>query len=268
MKAILFGIDGKKKKEIELPEQFNEDVRPDIIKRVFHAIQTNKRQPYGASKDAGKRTSVRLSKRRRDYRGTYGYGISRTPRKILSRRGLRFYWVGAFAPQTVGGRRAHPPKPIKKIEKVNKKERRKAIRSAISATVIRDIVSKRGHIVPENYPIIIESKIENINRTKKAKEILKLLNLEKELERAEKKKIRAGIGKIRGRKYKKKKGPLLVVSKKCPIIKALRNIPGFDITTVKNLNVELLAPGAVPGRLTIWTDKAIELMKKENIFMD
>ena len=267
MKTILFGIDGKKKNEIELPKQFNESIREDIIKRVFHAIQSNKRQPYGPSKDAGKRASVRLSKRRRDYRGTYGYGISRTPRKILSRRGLRFYWVGAFAPQTVGGRRAHPPKPIKRIEKVNKKERRKAIRSAISATIIKDIVSKRGHIVPENYPIIIESKIEGIEKTKEAKEILKLFNLEKELKRAEKKKIRAGKGKIRGRKYKKKKGPLVVVSKKCPLIRALGNVPGVNVVSVKNLNVKLLAPGAVPGRLTIWTDKAIELMKKENIFM-
>ena len=70
--------------------------------------------------------SAKLSKRRRAYRGSYGFGISRTPRKILSKRGRRLGWVGAVAPNTVGGRRTHPPK-AEKIwrEEINTKERRK-----------------------------------------------------------------------------------------------------------------------------------------------
>ena len=47
-------------------------------------------------------------------------------------------WVGAFAPGTVGGRRAHPPKSEKIwSKKINKKENAKAIRSAISATLLK-----------------------------------------------------------------------------------------------------------------------------------
>jgi len=237
-------------------------------KRAVLTYQSNRRQRYGAGKEAGKRASATLSKRRRAYRGSYGLGISRVPRKILSRRGTRMNWVGAFIPGTVGGRRAHPPKAEKKwSKKINKKERRKAIRSAISATVSKDIVKNRGHIVPENYPFIIESKIESLDKTKKVIEILELLGLKEELRRTTKKKIRSGKGKIRGRKYIKKIGPLIVVSKEDKLTKASKNIQGVDVIVVKNLNVEALAPGASPGRLTLWTDAAINRLEKENLFL-
>ena len=77
--------------------------------------------------------------------------------------------------------------------------------------------------------------------------------MEKELERISEKTIRAGVGKNRGRPYKKKKGPLFVVSGKCNLLKAAKNVPGVDVCVVKDLNAELLAPGATPGRLTIFT---------------
>jgi large subunit ribosomal protein L4e len=35
-----------------------------------------------------------------------------------------------------------------------------------------------------------------------------------------------------------------------------------DVTTVANLNVELLAPGTHPGRLTVWTSSAIERLSE------
>ena len=133
-----------------------------MIKRAVHALQSHKRQPYGASPTAGKRASAKLSRRRRNYKTSYGIGISRVPRKILSRHGTRMHWVGAFAPGMVGGRRAHPPKAEKCFSlKINQKERIKAIRSAISATIIRDIVSNRGHILPSIYPIVIETEFES-----------------------------------------------------------------------------------------------------------
>ena len=97
-------------------------------------------------------------------------------------------------------------------------------------------------------------------------DVLKNFGLEKELERVSKKSIRAGRGKTRGRKYKIKKGPLLIVSKQSDVIKAVSNIPGIDIVNVKNLNVEMLAPGEVPGRLTLWTVSAIENLEKEKLF--
>jgi len=266
MKADILNTKGEKVKTINLPEQFSEEIRPDVIKRAVLAIQANKRQPYGASTRAGKRASAKLSRRRRKYRGAYGHGISRVPRKILTRRGTNFFWVAAVAPGTVGGRRAHPPK-AEKIwkQKVNIKERRLAIRSALSATCIKEIVEKRGHI-SKHIPIIIESSFENAKQTKEIREALIKLGLEKELERASVKKIRPGKGKSRGRKYKTRKGPLIVVSAKCELQRSANNIPGIDISVVNSLNAELLAPGSEPGRLTIFTDKAIDRLEKEKLF--
>ncbi len=252
----------------DLPVQFREEVREDLIKKAVVVIQANKRQPYGADPKAGLRASAQISKRRRKYRGCYGHGISRTPRKIMSRRGTNMNWTGAVAPNTVGGRRAHAPKAEKVWkQKINKKEKRKAIRSALSATVIPAIVEKRGHKVPKEYPFIIEDKFESLNKAKEIKDVLMKIGLKEDLERSEQKTVRAGRGTMRGRKYKKKKGPLLVVSKKCNALKASQNIPGVDIVEVKNLNSELLAPGTAVGRLTIFTNSAMELMEKEKLFM-
>ena len=266
MKADILNTKGEKVKTIDLPEQFNEEVRPDIIKRAVLVIQANKRQAYGANPRAGKDYSAKLSRRRRKYRGSYGHGISRVPRKILTRRGTNFYWVGAVAPGTVGGRRSHPPKSEKSwSQKINVKERRLAIRSALAATCIKELVEKRGH-VSKHVPIIIESGFEGLKSTKEVKEALLKIGLEKELERASVKKIRSGKGKRRGRKYKARKGPLILVSGKCEIQKSAKNIPGIDVSVIDSVNAELLAPGSEPGRLTIFTDKAIERLEKEKLF--
>ena len=266
MKAKIFDLEGKAKKEIELPEQFEEEVHPNLIKRAVLAIESKERQRYGAMPKAGERSVAKLSKRRRNYKGSYGHGISRVPRKIFWRRGTQFGWQGAFAPGMVGGRRAHPPKATKIFEeKVNKKERRKATRSALAASLIKEYVEKR-HIVPNTIPIIVESKFEYLDKTKGVKEILIKLGLEKELKRIDVKKVRAGKGKNRGRKHRIKCGPLLVVSKGCPLEKAGRNLQGVEISKVTSLNAKKLAPGCVPGRLIIWSEDSIERMKKEKLY--
>ena len=267
MKLDIIDLTNAKVGEIILPSQFEEEFRPDLIKRVVLAFQSHRRQSYAASKLAGKRASAKLSRRRRDYRGSYGFGISRVPRKIMTRRGTRMNWVGAFAPGTVGGRRAHPPKSEKVWhKKINKKERLKAIRSAIAATLMKDIVAKRGHLLPDNYPFILDDKFESIYKTKDVVKTLRTLDFEKELGRVKEKNIRAGKGKSRGRKYKKKKGPLIIVSKMCKAYKAASNIPGIDVVDVKNLNIESIAPGAEAGRLTLWTSGAINILEKDGLF--
>ncbi|MCJ7560718.1 50S ribosomal protein L4, partial [Candidatus Bathyarchaeota archaeon] len=75
-------------------------------------------------------------------------------------------------------------------------------------------------------------------------------------------KIRAGKGKRRGRKMKQAVGPLIVVVENKGLADAASNIPGVDIVTVNNLNTEMLAPGTHPGRLTLWTNGAIERLDK------
>jgi hypothetical protein len=72
------------------------------------------------------------------------------------------------------------------------------------------------------------------------------------------KRIRAGRGKTRGRKYKKVKGPLVVVGEDKGISLGARNHAGVDVVVAENLNAELLAPGTHPGRLTIYTKSAVE----------
>ncbi len=266
MKVV--NLEGKKVKEMNLPKQFHEEYHPNLIKRSVLTIRNNKRHPYGAKERAGIRYSSTLSKRRKDYKGSYGKGLSRTPRKVLWRRGTQFGYVGATAPGTRGGRKAHPPKSEKIFDKkINKKENRKAIRSALSATLNVELIKNRNHKMPSEFPFIIENNIESLEKTKDVENTLKKLGFEKEMERCEEKKVRAGKGKTRGRKYHKKKGLLIVVSKKCNLMKSAINIPGVDIVEIKKINSELLAPGTHAGRITLYTESSIEILEKEKLFM-
>lgn len=251
----------------DLPAQFSEPIRSDLIKRAVLTIDANSRQPYGADPMAGKRASAELSRRRHDYRGSYGHGISRVPRKILSRRGTRMNWVGAFAPGTVKGRRAHPPKAEKVwSQKLNIKERRKAIRSALAATIHKELVSKRGHLLPDTYPFILDNSFEAIGKTKDIETALNKIGLKAELERVKEKKVRPGRGTMRGRKYRRKVGPLIVVSDKCKLMEAAKNIAGVNIVKVDKLNAKHLAPGVQAGRLTFFTAAAMDRIEKDMLF--
>ena len=259
MKLDILDISKKKIGEVNLPTQFQEDVRADLVKRAFLAFRSNKRQAYGTKPEAGKRSSSILSKRRRKYRGMYGFGISRTPRKILSRRGTRMFWVGAFSPNTVGGRRAHPPKAEKILEKkINKKEMNIALTSAISATANEKEMKKKYErlkdkkIEMKNLPFIVESKIISL-KTKNLLESLKKIFGKDLFDIAlKKKKVRSGKGKLRGRKYKSNAGMLLVTGKNEEMKTKL-----FEISNTNNLSVTDLAKGT-QGRLVIYTEQAIK----------
>lgn len=255
---------GKKR----LPVQFSEPVRADLIKRAVEAIASHERQPYGPDPRAGMKAVAPVTKRRRKYRGCYGHGISRVPRKVMTKRGARFNWTAALIPGAVKGRKAFPPKAEKVYaQKINDKERRKAIRSALAATMDKAIVSQRGHAVPDKFPFLLSSDFEKLVKTKDVLDILAKIGLAADIIRGSKRKIRPGIGKTRGRRYKKSKGPLIVVAGACDLVKAAKNIPGIEIVEVKKINAKLLAPGAHPGRLTLFTNTAIEKLEKEKLFV-
>jgi large subunit ribosomal protein L4e len=263
MKLSVVDKAGKELSKKDMPKQFDEPIRNDLIYKAVVVVQANKRQPYGADPDAGMKVSAKLSRRRRNYKTAYGHGIARTPRKIMSHRGTRFNWVGALAPNTVGGRRAHPPKSDRIWDKkLNTKERKKAVCSALAATLDKGIVAARGHRVPQNFPFILSDDFELIAKTKELLISLKEMGFNGELERASKKKIRAGKGKIRGRPYQKKKSILFVVSKKCALNDSAANIPGIEVVTPQHLNAELLAPGTSMGRLTLYTSSAVDEIAK------
>jgi large subunit ribosomal protein L4e len=246
--AKILNLEGKATGKVELPPVFATPLRPDVIKRAVLAIQSNRLQPQGRDPMAGKRTSA-------ESRGT-GMGIARLPR----RKGGA--GKAAFAPGTVSGRQGHPPLSEKNIvKKIPKKEKRLALFSAIAATASKEVVASRGHHVEDvaQIPLVVTSDFESLTRTKEAEEALVHLGVLSEIFRArEGTKVRAGKGKSRGRKMKRSVGPLIVVAENKGIVEAARNVPGVDVVTVANLNVEMLAPGTHPGRLTIWTSSAIE----------
>jgi large subunit ribosomal protein L4e len=258
----VYKIDGSKKGTISLGKAFLETVRLDLIQRAFVSEQSKKRQPYGTDKLAGKRTSAHYHGRR----GIYFTMMNREMARMKRIHGQGFLnYTARFVPQAVKGRKAHPPKPEKNFEKkINKKEKKKALLSAIAASIKKDLLAARGHVLNgiETLPIIFEDKIETIQKTKEIVSTLEKLGLKKEIERVKEKKVRAGKGKTRGRKYKKKKGPLIIVKEDKGITKAVKNLPGFDVSTVNNLNIELLAPGGVPGRFCIWSESAIKELEK------
>jgi large subunit ribosomal protein L4e len=258
MKVDVFDLQGQPKGKINLPEVFRELVREDLIHRAVLAATSKRRQPYGTNVMAGKRTSAHYHGYRRHRWTMMSREMARLPR-IHGKVSPHLMWRPRFAPQVKGGRLAHPPK-VEKIweEKINKKERQKAIRSAIAATANRELVSKRGHKFEKELPIVVEDSVQAINKTKELVAFLQRIGLEKELERIKERKVRAGKGKMRGRRYKKRKGPLIIITDDKGIGKAARNIPGIDVCRVENLSAEALAPGTQPGRLAIFTKSAIE----------
>ena len=258
MKANIIDTQAKQKGQMDLPKVFSTEFRPDLIRRVVLSIQSHKRQPNGVDPLAGKRTSAHYHGVRKGPHHMMNIETARMKRIHGGPPGLNLR--ARFVPQAVKGRVAHPPKVEKKWEqKVNKKERILATKSAIAATAIKDIVMERGHKINGiNLPIIIVDDIQGFTKTKQVKDFLEKVGLKNELERASVKKVRAGKGKGRGRKYKKRKSVLFIVSEDKGISKAIKNIPGTDFSIVKNLNAELLAPGTHAGRLAIWSESAIK----------
>ena len=235
MKVNVYSITGEVKEEIELPAIFNEEYRPDLIKRAVLSAQSARIQPWGNDPEAGKRTTAKGW-------GT-GRGVAGVPR---IKNGAR----AAFVPQAKGGRRAHPVRAAKNHhEKVNTKDTNE------------ELVAGRGHRIEglEQVPVIVEDELESVRKTSETREIFKALGVYDDVVKAkESKKIRAGRGKTRGRKYKSGKGPLVVVGEDKGISLGARNHAGVEIVAVENLNAELLAPGTHAGRLTIFTKSAIE----------
>jgi large subunit ribosomal protein L4e len=260
----IYSLNGKVVGKVKLPEVFNTEYRPDLIQRAVVTLQSQRRQPYGVSELAGMQTSAAYFGRRRDaYRMTINRGMSRLPREKTGGGGLGRV---RMVPQSVGGRRAHPSKKEKNFEKkINNKEYKYALKSSLAALTKKELALARGHKVPETIkeiPLIIEDKFEKLNKTKEVMKVLNAIGLENELSRAKEKKVRAGKGKMRGRKYKKKKSLLIVVNEDKGIISGGRNIPGVDVIKLNDLNVELLAPGTHAGRLSLWTKGAIENINK------
>src|SRR5512136_1769342 len=245
-KVNIYGTDGTVKEKIDLPKIFDTPYRPDIIKKSFEVIHSNQRQPYGSNPLAGTRHAVASVGK--------GRGMSRVPRLTQGQ-------TAGLVPNVVGGRRAHPPKIERNWkEKMNKKENQIARNSALAATADKEIVTKRGHRFDEKItlPIVVDDDFEKIKKTKEVIEVLQKIGIYSDVLRsANGKHVRAGKGKMRGRRYRTPKS-LLIVSTKDKICLSAKNLSGVDVVKPNAINIEHLAPGGDAGRLTIFTKSAIK----------
>ncbi|EMA53126.1 MULTISPECIES: 50S ribosomal protein L4 [Halococcus] len=241
--TTVYDTDGTEAGDVELPDVFETPHRPELIGRAVRTAQANRAQPYGADDYAGMRTPAESF-------GS-GRGMAHVPRSNGQ---------GRRVPQTVGGRPAHPPKEENdRSIKLNDNERKLATRSAIAATADAERVSERGHEVAEfdgELPIVVDDEFEELVKTQDVVSLLESLGVHGDIERAEDRTVRAGRGTTRGRKYKRPTSILFVTSGEPS--RAARNLAGADVATASEVNTEDLAPGTQSGRLTIWTESAIE----------
>jgi large subunit ribosomal protein L4e len=250
----VYSLDGDVVRSVDLPTVFRGEVRSDLIRRAVTAAQANRRQPYGPGRRSGAKHSVRWSGK--------GQGVSRVPR-------IRGSMTGAQAPGTVGGRRAHPPR-VEKVwaKKVNQNERRLARNAALAAVKEAAIVSARGHEFKEelSLPVVIEDGIETLQpdggATREGVKILVRLGVYSDVERAkEGRHVRAGRGKMRSRRYRQPRSLLVVVKDPAKVRRLFGNLPGIEVVSPTGLNAEVLAPGGDPGRLTMFSEGALEVLR-------
>jgi large subunit ribosomal protein L4e len=143
--------------------------------------------------------------------------------------------------------------------KVNLNQKRFATVSAVAATALPSLVMARGHRIEgvSEIPLVVSSAVESITKTKAAVAALQGLQAHADVSKViASKKVRAGRGKARGRKYRQRRGPLIVYNEDNGIVKAFRNIPGVETANVRSLNLLQLAPGGHLGRFVIWTEGA------------
>jgi len=242
MDATVRDLDGEEARTIELPAIFETPRRPDLVRRAVLAAQANRKQAYGADPLAGMRTPAESP-------GS-GRGMAHVPRQNGRARRV---------PQAVKGRKAHPPKAEKdRGKRINDKERKLAVRAAVAATADPAVVRERGHRFDDDValPLVVTDEFEDLVKTREVVALLEALGVHADVERADERTVKAGRGKTRGRKYRRPKSVLFVTSDEPS--KAARNLAGADVATASEVNAEDLAPGATHGRLTLWTESAIE----------
>ena len=259
MKIQILDSTGKKSKEITT-SIFDFKIREDIVQKV---VESEKYwQEYAPGFDSGNKYSAsgKIKHRRHVWKTHYGRGMSRIPRKSLSVRGNRYHWVGATIPGTKGGRRAHPPRIVERIRKINKKELKIAIRSALSMIANLDLVkSKYKRLekkeIKQEFPIVIESKALE-KKTKDFLIFLKKILGEFQIVGFQKKSIRAGKGKLRNRRYKQNAGLLLIIGNE-----EIKKVNSIEIKKVRDITVsDLVSNGA---RLIVFSETAIRDLEEK-----
>jgi len=250
--TVYSATDGKPVSQTKLASVFDSPIRLDVVRHVHRDMSKNHRQPYAVSRWAGHQSSA-------ESWGT-GRAVARIPR--VPGGGTHRAGQGAFGNMCRGGRMFGPTKTYRRWHRrINKNQRRYALVSALAASSSAALVMARGHRVDQisEIPLVIaDETIVKIAKTKAAVAVLKTLGAYADVQKViDSKKIRAGKGKMRNRRYVKRRGPLIIYDQKAPFLRAFRNIPGVDFCCVTRLNLLRLAPGGHLGRFVIWTKGAI-----------
>ncbi len=238
-----------------------------MISKSFTNLNSHKFQPQGRRPTAGMDVVARSNDpptgqgvsriaKMRGGGGGQGAGKSMSP---------TIFFPYTIAASVRGGRQAHPPKVQKIIfKKLNKKENKLALCSAIAATQSKEIIGSRGHKVEnlKTFPIVISDDIESVTKTKDMLKILDSLNLMPDVDRLKSRRARTGKSSLRGRSTKIGKSVLFVVSNSKKLSNACGTIPGVEVQSAKNLSVLDLAPGGVPIRLTVYSKSALKEIEK------
>ncbi len=147
--------------------------------------------------------------------------------------------------------------------------RRFATVSALAASSVPALLMARGHqvaTVPE-VPLVVNSEVFSgaaIARTSAALGLLKAVGASADIDKVKaSRKLRAGKGKLRGRRHRQRRGPLVVYDPEVDgkeLVRAFRNIAGVETCSVFALNLLQLAPGGHLGRFIIWTSAAFKAL--------
>jgi len=221
-------------------------------------MSKNKRQAYAVYKETGMETPG----------ASWGTGravarIPRVPGGGTSRSGQ-----GAFGNMCRGGRMFAPTKVWRRWHrKINRNQRRFAATSALAASALPALVMARGHRISDvnEVPCVVQDSIETITKTKDAIALLTAIGAIEDVDKCkETKKLRAGKGKLRNRRHKARRGPLIVYGEKAKndvgIFEAFRNIPGVTVASVSALSLLELAPGGHVGRFIIFSESAFKAL--------
>ena len=236
----------------KMPGVFLAPIRTDIVHHCYTNIAKNKRQPYCVNKYAGKMPSA----------ASWGTGraVSRIPR--VQGGGSHRSGQAAFGNMCRGGRMFAPTKTWRKWHrKVNVTQKRHAIAAGLAASAVPALVMARGHKVDglAEVPLVVSSGIEKIQKTRDAVTLLKKLQVYADVEKTIASRTqRAGKGKMRGRRFTQRRGPLVIYDQDNGLTKAFRNIPGVELASVHALNLLQLTPGGHLGRLIVWSQGAFE----------
>jgi len=243
--------DATTKNQVSMPDVLSSPLRPDLVDFVHKLMLKNTRQAYAVSDNAGYQTAA-------ESWGT-GRAVARIPR--VPGGGTHRAGQGAFGNMCRGGSMYTPTKIWRRWHrKVNITQRRHAVSASLASSAVGPLVMARGHRIEDvpELPLVVDDSLEKMTKTKDVYNLCKRFGLKADLDRVlANRKIRAGKNKVRGRKYKTPRGPLIIYNNDDGIVKAAKNIPGLDVLNINSPNLLKLAPGGKLGRMCIWTESAI-----------